>query len=184
MARISSDKLEIMPTDDIIFTLKTGMLDRIPSSLYDDINNENDSYQKSVLRSRVMNFLINILAYRVVDSDNVILQNYTNDTDNYLLHLLVYGPETINVKKCINYAESWDNIMLVVDAINLKIKHGVEGRDAMYTINYLLNWGYKFGSDKELPLLPLTLENLYARCVMYAKSSKLFTIESSFVDLA
>lgn len=168
MTIISSDKLEIMPTEDIIFTLKTGMLYRIPSSLYEDINNESDSYQKSVLRSRTITFLTNILAHRVVDADKVILQDFTDDKDNYLLHLLV-GGEILNNGKYPNYAESWDNIMLVIGAINLHIKDGIVARDAIYTMNYLLGGGYRFGSEVELKPVAFTLENLYARCVMYAK---------------
>lgn len=186
MARISSDKLEIMSTEDIIFTLKTNNFSRIPSHIYDIINSETDFLSKMNLETRTTGILFHMLVNRILKTDKVIFENFTDDKDNYLLHLLV-GGEILNNGKYPNYADSWDNIMLVVGAINLRIKHGIAARDAIYTINYLLGGGYRFGSDIELKPLAFTLENLYARCVMYAKhealQQKLFTIESSFVDL-
>ena len=67
------------------------------------------------------------------------------------------------------YHGSYDWIMPVVEKIRTEIAKGIEGRDTLYALNYLLGTGYKFGSEEVLPRLAMTPENLAIRCVMYVK---------------
>ncbi len=63
---------------------------------------------------------------------------------------------------------SFDALIPVVEHIhNTYYKHGIAGRDLMYTIGGLLGGGYNFFCEEKLSTLELTLENLYQRVIMF-----------------
>lgn len=75
-----------------------------------------------------------------------------------------------------NIEDSWELLMEVVAVINTHHKMNLRMRDLMYTMEYLLSGGYKFGSEEPLHVLTLTKENLFERCAMYAKHhNQIFT---------
>ncbi len=61
-----------------------------------------------------------------------------------------------------------DTLIPVLEKIRDKyIKKVIDGReDLMYTFQYLLDGGYKFGSEQPLPKINFSVENLWERIVM------------------
>lgn len=70
----------------------------------------------------------------------------------------------------LGYEYSYDSLIHVIEKLHIEhYKQGIEGRNLMYTIQHLLNGGYKYGSESSLPTLPFSLENLWSRVVLATK---------------
>lgn len=79
-----------------------------------------------------------------------------------------YKPEigwTLGVGK---FNSSWNELMKVVEKVNAHHKCGKENRDMLYTLHLLLGGGYFFTEYERQPL-PMTLPNVFARCVEYVQ---------------
>jgi hypothetical protein len=68
----------------------------------------------------------------------------------------------------LTYNHSLDSLIPVIEKIRDRfLKKGIDGReDLMYTFQYLLDGGYKFGALTPLPKLNFSVENIWSRIVM------------------
>lgn len=63
----------------------------------------------------------------------------------------------------LDYHKSFDSLMEVIKKINTTHNDGNPHRDLMYTMNYLLGGGYKFGNNYKLDSVIFSLDNLFNR---------------------
>lgn len=71
----------------------------------------------------------------------------------------------------LTYHSSYDSLMPVIEHIHLNyLKRNIEGRKLQYTINYLLDGGYRFDNGEEYNSVEFSLKNLYKRVVLYIQS--------------
>jgi len=96
---------------------------------------------------------------------NMLYNNYPI-ADGYLRGLI--NPDFTLLK----FHSSWDWIMCVIEKIQIDLHKGEDERGLEYTIKYLLDGIYRKDNSFR-DGTPLTLENLWVKCVEY---SKLFTL--------
>lgn len=67
------------------------------------------------------------------------------------------------------FDSNWGWLMQAVEFINSTHNQDLERRDNLYTLQYLLNGGYKFGGER-YNWLPFTLENVFTRTALFAEA--------------